>query len=129
MLIYEILDAVEAANTREEKMQVLASNDCLALRDLMKINFDPKVKLHLSKRIDWTPADQPTKNLKDITKFLVPYVERSDEKRQELVDNSFKQMLESIHPMDAQLLMLIVRKKLKVKGLTDMIVRLSLIHI
>jgi len=122
MLIYEILDAVEEAQTREEKMEVLASNDSLALRDLMKVNFDPNIKLYLSKNVNWTPSESPSKNLKDITKFLVPFVEENtyDLGRR---DSSFKAMLESIHPMDAQYLISIVKKQLKVKGLTEKLVR------
>jgi len=120
MEIYEILEAVGSAQTREEKQKILGDNDCLALRDIMKINFDDNLTIHISKKINWSPNSAPTKSLRDITKYLVP-LSKGDVSL-ERADKSFKAMLESIHPMDAQYLVEASKKKLKVKGLTKMLI-------
>jgi len=121
MEIYEILDAVEESPTREGKIKILGDNDCLALRDIMKINFDEKVKIHVSKNINWLPQDTQVANLRDITKYLVPLAKGDVE--QSRADSSYKAMLEQIHPMDAMYLDQAVNKKLKIKGLTEKLVK------
>ncbi len=121
MEIYEILDKVAATTTREEKMNVLVDNDCLALRDLMQINFDNNLKIHISKNLPWEPNMEATKSLKEVTKFLVPLSKGDIE--QERADKSFTSLLEAIHPMDAQLLVDATKGKLKVKGLTTKLIK------
>jgi len=121
MEIYEILDAVESVKSREEKMEVLVNNDCLALRDILKINFDSNLTIHVSKKLSWTPSVAPTNSLKDITKFLVPLSKGNVE--QDRADASFVALLESVHPMDAQILTEAVAGKLKVKGLTSKLIK------
>ena len=121
MEIYEILDAVHVAKTRDEKVKILGDYDCLALRDIMKVNFDRNIKIHVSKNINWIPQDNPIRNLKDITKYLVPLSKGTIEKGR--ADASFKAMLEQINPMDAQYLHQAVNKKLKVKGLTVSLIK------
>jgi len=119
--IYEILDKVATAASREDKMKVLVDNDCLALRDIMKINFDNDLKIHVSKKIDWMPSDDITNSLKGVTKYLVPLSKGDIEI--ERADKSFKAMLEQINPMDAQILYDAVKGNLKVKGLTEKLVK------
>lgn len=120
MEIYEILENVATATTREDKMKVLLDNDCVALRDIIKINFDDKLTIHISKKIKWEPAMEPTKSLRNITKYLVPLSKGDIE--QDRADASFKAMLEQIHPMDSQVLLEAVKGKLKVKGMTPSLV-------
>jgi hypothetical protein len=121
MEIFEILDAVNEAQTREEKMKILGDNDCLSLRDIMKINFDKNITIHVSKNINWLSKDTHDTNLKDITKYLVPLSKGTIE--QGRADASFKSMLERIHPADAVYLEQAAHKKLKVKGLTEKLIK------
>jgi hypothetical protein len=116
MEIYEIIEAVENASSRESKMKVLADNDCLALRDIMQINFDDKLLIHVSKGLQWQPNMEASKSLRNLTKYLVPLAKGDIE--QERADKSYISLLEAIHPMDAQILTEAVKGKLKVKGLT-----------
>ncbi|MBI33578.1 MAG: hypothetical protein CMD98_06900 [Gammaproteobacteria bacterium] len=119
--IWQILDAVHEAYGAEAKSKILIDNDCLALRDIMKINFDNKLTIHVSKGIEWQPGDEQKANLRDITKFLVPLSRGNIEQKR--ADASFKAMLEQIHPMDAVYLEQAVHKKLKVKGLTERLIK------
>jgi hypothetical protein len=121
MEIYEILDAVHEAPTREDKSKVLTDNDCLALRDILKVNFDKGLTIHVSKNVDWEPQDIQKVNLKDVTKFLVPLTKPEVDRKR--ADASFKAMLEQIHPADAVYLQQAVHKKLKIKGLTEKLIR------
>jgi len=121
MEIYEILDAVHEAQGSEEKMKILGDNDCLALRDLMKINFDKNVKIYVSKNINWIPQDEQKVKLKDITKFLVPLSKDTVDRGR--ADASLKSMFEQIHPADAVYLEQVVHRKLKVKGLTEKLIK------
>jgi hypothetical protein len=121
MEIYEILDAVETAATRENKMKVLADNDCLALRDIMQINFDKNLKIFVSKNLEWQPNMDATKSLRAVTKYLVPLSKGDVD--QPRADASFVALLEAIHPMDAQLLLDATKGVLKVKGLTSNLIK------
>ncbi len=121
MEIYEVLDAVETASTREDKMKVIADNDSLGLRDILKVNFNKKIKLNIDKSVNWTPSETPTQSLKDITKHLPSLTDTKLDKSR--ATKSFKAMLEQIHPMDAQVLQNAVKGKLKYKGLTSALVK------
>ena len=120
MEIYEVLEAVEAALTREDKMKVIANNDSLGLRDILKVNFNKKIKLNIDKGVNWTPSETHTQSLKDITKHLPALTNTELDKAR--ATKSFKAMLEQIHPMDAQVLQNAAKGKLKYKGLTSALV-------
>jgi hypothetical protein len=115
------LDAVHEAATREDKSKVLADNDCLALRDVLKVNFDDDLKIYVSKNVNWEPQDVQKVNLKDVTKFLVPLAKPEVDRKR--ADASFKAMLEQIHPADAMYLEQAVYKRLKIKGLTEKLIK------
>lgn len=121
MEIYEILDAINKTNSPKEKIKILGDNDCLALRDIMKINFDKNITIYVSKKIDWSPQEEQKSDLKDITKFLVPLSKDTVDRGR--ADASFKAMLEQIHPADAVYLEQAVYKKLKVRGLTENLIK------
>lgn len=121
MEIYEIFDAVATASNKEKKMKVLLDNDCVALRDIIKINFDDELSIHVSKKVPWVPNMEPTQSLKAITKFLLPLSTGTVDSVR--ADTSFKAMLEQVHPMDAQILYDAVKGRLKVKGLTSNLVK------
>jgi hypothetical protein len=117
--IYEILVEVADAPKRVDKMKVLVDNDCIALRDLMKVNFDPNLTLYVSKKIDYKPAGLVShkSSLQLMTKFLVPLASETyltSMRRDEI----FKDILEKLHPQEAHILVEAKNKKLKVKGLT-----------
>jgi len=117
--IYEILIEVAEAPKRVDKMKVLVDNDCIALRDIMKVNFDPNLTLYVSKKIDYKPAGAIThkSNLHTMSKHLVPIADDTY-LPQNRRDEIFKDILERLHPQEAHILIEAKDKKLKVKGLT-----------
>ena len=122
MEIYEIMDAVGKTNSRTEKAKILMDNDSVALRSIMRINFDPDLIIYVSDDLDWTPAPNSSEwytTLKNETKNLVTLIKRPmDKLHQERYDYKFAEILESMNPLDAHVLLDAKNKKLKVKGLT-----------
>jgi hypothetical protein len=75
----------------------------------------------VSKRVKWESDEKPTADLKDITKYLVPLSKRG-KIEQDRADSSYRAMLQRIHPRDAEYLEAAVKKQLKVKGLTTLLI-------
>jgi len=120
MEVWEILEAVGSAKTRAGKAKILMDNDSVALRSIMRINFDPDLILYVSDKLVWTPAPNSAEwytSLKNETKQLVPLV-RKGGMTQERADYKFISILESMDPKDSQILMDAKNKQLKIKGLT-----------
>lgn len=120
MEIWEILEAVGEATKRESKAKILMDNDSVALRSIMRLNFDPDLVIYVSDKLEWTPAPNSSEwytTLKNETKQLVPLVKKNG-MAQDRADYKFISILESMDPRDAQILLDVKNKKLKVKGLT-----------
>jgi hypothetical protein len=120
MEIHEILDAVAKETTRAKKAKILMDNDSVALRSIMRINFDPDLILYISDDIEWTPAPNSAEwytTLKNETRNLVPFAKKSG-MPQGRADYKFISILESMDPKDSAVLLAVKNKQLKVKGLT-----------
>jgi hypothetical protein len=120
MEIFEILEEVGNVNSRALKAKILIDNDSVALRSIMRINFDPDLILYVSDKLEWTPAPNSSEwytTLKNETKNLVPLAKKGGMPK-ERADYKFISILESMDPKDATILMDVKNKKLKVKGLT-----------
>jgi hypothetical protein len=120
MEIWEVLAAVDKQKSRAGKAKVLMDNDTVALRSVMRINFDPDLIIYVSDDLEWTPAPHSGcwyTTLKNETRNLVPLV-RKGAMPQERADYKFISILESMDPRDANILMKAKDKKLKVNGLT-----------
>ena len=58
MEIHEVFTDLGRKNDGESRAKVLLDNDSLALRTLMRLNYDKTIKLNLSDEIEYKP-DQP----------------------------------------------------------------------
>ena len=47
MLVNEILEKVNSASKKAEKIELLKTHNCLALRDVLKANFDETIEFLL----------------------------------------------------------------------------------
>ena len=120
MEIWEILTLVANEKTKEGKAKVLIANDSIALRSIMRVNFDPDLILYVSDDITYTPAPNSSEwytTLKNETKNLVPLAKKGGMPQQR-ADYKYQSILESMDPRDAKILDDARKKKLKVKGLT-----------
>jgi len=129
--IHEILEAAAEAKTREEKIKVLQDYNCLGLRDILNGAFNDNIKWAL-------PTGAPPYESNQSDEGLYPTDLRRETKQlRYLVDHPsnakvlrakkehiFIQMLEGVHPKDAELLILMKDKKLtgKYKGITKALV-------
>ena len=118
MEIHEVFTDLGRKNDRESRARVLLDNDSLALRTLMRLNFDKTIKLNLSKEIEYKPAPRH-EIYTTINKETKNYARLVDINRtRERADNIFKSILESLDPREAKILNAAKNKKLFVRGLS-----------
>lgn len=126
--LYEVLEQVEKAKTRAEKIEVLRANDTTPLRDYIRCVFDDRVQFNLpTGRPPYTqnvegsvPSSWQRQNtkLKYFVKGLV-----GDQMNHIKREKLFIGVLESVHPVEAEVLIDMINKKSKTKGLTKKLVQ------
>ena len=118
MEIHEVFPDLGRKKDRESRAKVLLDNDSLALRTLMRLNYDKTIKLNLSDEIEYKPAPLHevyttiNKETKNYVKLISPSLSRDK------ADNLFISMLESLDPREAKILNAAKNKKLFVRGLS-----------
>lgn len=129
LLIPEVFEKFESLTKKEEKVKLLKENAHPALRDILRINFDADV-------VSVLPAGAPPYEKDDAPKghsssslfklhrqfkyfFKGPFANQVQPIRREGI---FLNILESIHPTEADVLVAAKDRKLKVKGLTKALV-------
>jgi hypothetical protein len=118
MEIHEVFTDLGRKNDRESRAKVLLDNDSLALRTLMRLNFDKTIKLNLSDEIEYKPAPRH-EVYTTINKETKNYARLVDINRtRERADNIFKSILESLDPREAKILNAAKNKNLKMRGLS-----------
>ena len=132
LMIHEILEKVAEAPTRKEKSDLLLKHNCLALRDVLRGAFDDSIEFLLPKgtppyEADDAPHGYTRSSLMQQTKKFKYFVkggpgERLQGPRRERM---FIEILEGIHPQEAELIILMKDKKLDgvYKGLTKKLVK------
>ena len=130
-LLSEILTKVHRAKTKSDKVRILREEDCMALRQILKWNFDPNIKTDLP---DGTPPYmeneapagtehtvlmQESKRLWHFIKGADPSLNKT--RREQL----FIQVLEGLHKDEAKVLLDTKAKRLNnvYKGLTAAVVK------
>jgi hypothetical protein len=125
--VFEVLEEVQKAKTKPEKVAILKKNETWALKDVLRGSIDPVIKWHFPKgEVPYTPSEahnHPTNLLRENKKFIYFAVGGKGDnlpafKRERL----FLGILESVHPKDAELLVDMINKKAP-KGVTKAIVK------
>ena len=120
-LLHEILTKVNNAKDKPKKIQVLKENDSVPLRQVLKGAFDPNIEWDLPEgtppyKENDAPAGTEHTTLYQEAKRLWHFVKGADEKlsktRKEVM---FIQMLEGLHPQEAEILCLVKDKSLSTK--------------
>lgn len=119
LMIHEILEKAAEAATREEKSKILKDNNSLALRDILKGSFDDSIEFILPKgkppyEEDDAPAGYTRSSLFQQTKKFRYFAkggpgEQIAPARREKM---FIEVLEGIHPKEAELVINMKDKKL-----------------
>jgi len=129
LLIPEVFERFENLTKKEDKLKLLKENNHPALQDILRINFDADV-------VSVLPAGAPPYEKDDAPKghsssslfklhrqfkyfFKGPFANQVQPIRREGI---FLNILESIHPAEADVLVAAKDRKLKVKGLTKALV-------
>ena len=129
--IYEIFDDFVKASSRQEKIDVLRKNDNYALRNVLRGTFDPNVQFTIEQVPYYKPSDSPPgmgyssihqelgrvylfeKNNPKVSPNL------SEDRKQQLL----VQILEALEAKEAEIFINMIKKKQKVSGLTEKIVK------
>ena len=131
LLISEILDKVSKVKTKKEKVAFLKQYDSDALRMVIKSSFDPKIKWALpSGDVPFIANDAPEgtehTDLAYEARKLWHFIEGGDGAlHQNKRESMFVQMLEGLHPDEAEILVAAKDKALhrKYKGLSENVVK------
>ena len=129
--IGEIFDKINNAKTKQEKKDLLIQyRDSAPLRFILRGTFDPTVQFTINEEPDYTPSGEDhygdaSNNLY----FEVPkcsiFVKGHKEAaalNKEKAKQHLTEILESLHPQEASIYMGMLKKKLKIKGLTSNLV-------
>ena len=124
-----IFGEVEKAKTKDQKKETLIKYDNSALRELLRYAFDPNLKFLLPtgspphRYAGDTDEPNPT-YLYGLVRKLYLFVEGGNPAlKQARREYLFIEMLESIHPSEAELLLQVKDKKVKCRGLTYNLVK------
>ena len=118
MEIHEVFTDLGRQNDGESRAKVLLDNDSLALRTLMRLNFDKTIKLNLSDEIEYKPAPRH-EIYTTLNKETKNYARLVDINRtRERADNMFRTILESLDPKEAKILFAAMNKDLRMRGLS-----------
>lgn len=139
LTISEILDEINVAKSKQEKIDLLRKHNCPALREVLKYGFHPGVKFFTTERPNYKPDHSPIglsySSLYSEYKKLYIFLEGSQESRitgKGPTKNDRKlqillQMLESVHPSESELIIDIVTKNMKkYKSITKVLIEEAL---
>jgi hypothetical protein len=127
--VFEILEKTAAAKTKKEKISILHEHDkCWALKDILRGSFDTSLKFNLPMgSVPYEPArpeSHPSNLLKENSKFKFFIKGGMGDKMAKVKrEKIFLDMVEMIHPRDAELVCAMINKKLKIKGITKKLVQ------
>ena len=135
--LYEVFDDFEAAKTKQEKVEVLRKNHTKALEDVLLMAFHPNAKWLVKempanyKVPDTLPGVSYSNIGSELRRFYLfqkgnPKAESLSQKRR---DEILIQLLESLEPREAEVVIGIFQKDLGVKGLTYKFVKEALPHL
>jgi len=128
--IPEIFNKIEAVKTKKEKKAILEQyKDVSVFKHILRGAFDPKIEWLIKDQPDFIPNDAPVglseNNLyREIPKcsiFLKGHPANKGVSPTRL-NQLLIQVLESMHPSEAFIYMEMLKKKIKVKGLTSKLV-------
>ena len=127
-LVTIFADVAKAKNKKEKKEILLKHGNNGALKEILKYTYDPNIKFLLP------PGNPPYKSVVDETenptylyglvRKLYLFVEGGNPNlNQQRREYLFIELLESIHPKEAEILLQMKDKKLKCNGLTYNLVK------
>lgn len=129
--IYEVFEEFEKAPTKAEKIAVLQNNNSAVLYAVVQMAFHPNIEFLIEKVPYYNPDDAPpgmgysnlSTELDRIYLFVKDHPRMPQGLTQERREQILVQMLEALEAKEATVLMNMILKNLKVKGLTEKLVK------
>lgn len=127
--IFEIFEKLENVKTKSEQINVLKNNDIMPLLDVLRGTFDDSIQWNLPDgEPPYTPSlpeSAPSSLLKQHLKFkyFVKGFKESDSLNKIRRERMFIDILESIHPKDAEVLIAMINKKSPSESLTKDVIQ------
>ena len=120
-LLSEVLTKVHRAKTKSDKVRILREEDCMALRQILKWNFDPNIESDLP---EGTPpyveneAPEGTEHMLLRTEGdrLYNFIKGAQTHQSTVRERMFIRLLEGLHKDEAKLLCTVKDKKLGSDG-------------
>ena len=124
--IYEVFDDFKKAKTKEERLAVLRNNDSWALKNVLMGTFHPSINYVIKKipqyksetAIAGLAYNHMTDALGKVYLFVEDHPKVSPNLTMQRKEQLLIQLLESLEPREAEVVIGIFRKDLGVKGLT-----------
>ena len=123
--VHEIFDLLSKANSKKKKVEVLKAHNIMPVRDILQGTFDDRIQWNLPGGVPpYTPASDeappPRTLLREHLKFkyFVKGLRESEGLTSVKRERMFIDILETIHPNEAKILLDMINKKSPVKGLT-----------
>ena len=116
-LLSEVLSKVHRAKTKADKVRILREEDCMALRQILKWNFDPNIKSELPEGIppyveNEAPEGTEHMLLRTEGDKLFNFIKGAQTHQSTVRERMFIRLLEGLHKDEARMLCLIKDKKL-----------------
>jgi len=126
--VFEVFDEYKKAGTREERLDVLKKyEDNWAFKDILRGSFDESLEFNLpAGRPPFTPnkpESAPSSLLKQHKEFGLFVKGNSSNLATFKIENKFVQLLESVHPEDAEYVLKMVAKKPPCRYITKKLVQ------
>lgn len=128
-LIHSVFEDISKLKKRDEKIEKIRSlKGTPAVMTILKIVFDPAIKFSLPEgNPPYKPAEDMIDNTgglyRDFRKFKYFFDDPRNTVHPLKRETMFIELLESLHPLDAALVLSIKDKKLPYKGITEKLVR------
>ena len=126
-LIHEVIVEAGKKRSKAEKVECLKQNESWALKDILRGTYDDAVQWLVPEGAPpYTPNKEestPSNLIRQNTQFR--YLVDSPDSRKELKakrENIYIRLLESIHPLDAEIVINMVSKK-SIKGISKLVVQ------
>ena len=116
-LISEILTRVHKAKNAIDKEKILKEEDCMALRQILKWNFDPNIETELPEGIPPYVANEAPEGtehmlLRTEGDKLYNFIKGAQTHQSTVRERMFIRLLEGLHKDEARMLCLVKDKKL-----------------
>jgi hypothetical protein len=127
--VFEILDKAVKAKNREERIKVLQENNIMPVLDILRGTFDETIRWNIP---DGTPPYTPNEESSPPStllrqhlnfKYFVQGLRESNSLNKIKREKKFIDLLESVHPRDAELVISMINKKSPHRYITKKLVQ------